>query len=238
MTRGNMENREIEIRRNVVERGLMAAKDFAQKNMRLVIWSVVGLAAAAVLLSAGYLLYDSRQEADLARYERILDDFRGLNPSTDAERAAAVEKTAAELIAASDGAHWGYVSRSGLYVAAGLYFEAGMYEKALESYLKSADRSPRSFFAPLALQQAARSCEALGRNGEAVEICRRLEKDYADSAVADQVAYDAGRLYQMEGDLFKARESFNKVLTLFPGSPFAKKARERLMLLGLVEGKG
>ncbi len=100
-----------------------------------------------------------------------------------------------------------------------------------------AERSPRSFFAPLGLQQAARSYEALGRNKDAIAVYQRLEKDYADSAVADQVLYDAGRLYQMEGDLFKSRESFNRLMALFPKSPFARKARERLMLLGLVEAK-
>jgi len=41
----------------------------------------------------------------------------------------------------------------------------------------------------------------------------------------------------MEGDLFKSRESFNRLMVLFPKSPFARKARERLMLLGLAEGK-
>ncbi len=232
-----METRDIEIRRNIVERGLMAAKEFARENLRLVAWCAVGLAAAVLLVTVGYMVYDSRQEADLARFEKLLDDFRGLQFSTEAERAAAIEKTAGELIAVSDAAYWGYTRRNGRYVAAGLYFEAGMYKKALDSYLAFAERSPRSFFAPMALQQAARSLEALGRNKEALEICKRLEKDYADSVVADQVIYDAGRLYQMEGDTFKSRESYNRVITLFPKSPFARKARERLMLLGLMETK-
>lgn len=232
-----METRDIEIRRNIVERGLMAAKEFVRENLRLVAWCAIGLVAAVLLVTVGYMVYDSRQEADLARFEKILDDFQGLEYSKEAERAAAIEKTAGELIAASDAAYWGYARRNGRYVAAGLYFEAGMHEKALESYLAFVERSPRSFFAPMALQQAARSLETLGRNKEALEICTRLEKNYADSAVADQVTYDTGRLYQMEGDLFKARESFNKVITLFPKSPFARKARERLMLLGLMEAK-
>lgn len=237
MTRGHMETRDIEIRRNIVERGLMAVKEFTRENLRLVAWSAVGLVAAVLLVTVGYMVYDSRQEADLARFEKILDDFQGLQYPTEAERAAAIEKTAAELIAVSDAAYWGYARRNGRYVAAGLYFEADMYDKALESYLSFVDRSPRSFFAPMALQQAARSLEALDRNKEALDIYRRLEKEYADSAVADQVLYDAGRLHQMEGDLFKARESFNRVIALFPKSPFARKARERLMLLGLMETK-
>jgi tetratricopeptide (TPR) repeat protein len=232
-----METRDIEIRRNVVERSLMAAKEFAKANLRLVAYCAVGLLAAVLLFSAGYLYYENREADELARFEKILDDYRNAQFPGEAERTAALEKTATAIIAASDASYWGYVRRNGHYVAAGLYFDARMYDRALESYLKFAERSPRSFFAPLGLQQAARSYEALGRNKDAIAVYQRLEKDYADSAVADQVLYDAGRLYQMEGDLFKSRESFNRLMTLFPKSPFARKARERLMLLGLVEGK-
>ncbi len=232
-----METRDIEIRRNVVERGLMAAKEFAKKNLRLVVYSATGLLAAALVFSAGYLYYESREADELARFEMILDNYRKLQISGEAERTAAINKTAAEIIAAADASYWGYVRRNGHYVAAGLYFDAHMYEQALASYLIFAKRSPGSFFAPLGLQQAARSYEAMGRNKEAIAVYTRLEKDYADSAVADQALYDAGRMYQMEGDVFKARESFNRVVTLFPKSPFARKARERLMLLGLVEAR-
>ncbi|HSV97043.1 MAG TPA: tetratricopeptide repeat protein [Spirochaetota bacterium] len=232
-----METRDIEIRRNVVERALMAVKEFAKENLRLVVYCVTGLLAAAVLFSAGYLYYEYREADELARFEKILDDYRNLQVEGEAERTAALEKTAAEIIAASDSSYWGYVRRNGHYVAAGLYYDARMYEKALASYLKFVERSPSSFFAPLGLQQAARSHEAMGRNKEAIAVYERLEKDYADSAVADQILYDAGRLYQMEGDLFKSRESFNRLMTLFPKSPFSRKARERLMLLGLVEAK-
>ncbi|MCU0844024.1 MAG: tetratricopeptide repeat protein [Spirochaetes bacterium] len=232
-----METRDIEIRRNVVERALMAAKEYAKEHLRLVVYCAIGLLATVLLFSAGYLYYENREADELARFEKILDDYRNLQFAGEAERTAALEKTASEIIAASDSSYWGYVRRNGYYVAAGLYYDARMYEKALASYLAFADRSPRSFFAPLGLQQAARSYEATGRNREAIAVYERLVKDYADSAVADQILYDAGRLYQMEGDLFKSRESFNRLMTLFPKSPFARKARERLMLLGLIEVK-
>jgi TolA-binding protein len=65
-----------------------------------------------------------------------------------------------------------------------------------------------------------------------------MEKEYAESALADQIQYDLGRMYQKKGDVFKSREHFNRVVFTYPQSLFARKAKERLFMLGLIEKKG
>jgi len=39
----------------------------------------------------------------------------------------------------------------------------------------------------------------------AFQIFNRLEKEYKDSVISDEIYYDLGRMYQIKGDLFKAK---------------------------------
>ncbi len=64
----------------------MAAKEFAKANLRLVAYCAVGLLAAVLLFSAGYLYYENREADELARFEKILDDYRNAQFSGEAER--------------------------------------------------------------------------------------------------------------------------------------------------------
>jgi tetratricopeptide (TPR) repeat protein len=228
-----MEKRDIEIRRNIIEKSLMAVKDYARQNMKMVLYAAAALAVAAVLAIGAILYYDRRETAEMVKLERILDSYRKSYSSDAAERAKTLEQTVKDLDALTSDSWWGYVHRNGHYIIGGLYYNERNYAGARKHFLIFADGNRRSFFAPLALQQAARSAEYVSDYKEALKIYVRLEKDYSESAVADQVFYDLGRVYEHEGDIFKARENLNKVITSFPRSPFAQKAREKLMLLGM-----
>jgi tetratricopeptide (TPR) repeat protein len=228
-----MEKRDIEIRRNIIEKSLMAVKEYARQNMKMVLYAAAAVAATAVLVIGAVLYYDMRETAEMVKLERILDAYRQSYSSDASKRAEMLEKTAKDLDALTSDSWWGYVRRNGNYIIGGLYYNERNYAGARKYFLIFADGNGRSFFAPLALQQAARSAEYMSDYKEALKIYTRLEKDYSESVIADQIFYDLGRVYEHEGDIFKARENLNKVITSFSRSPFAQKARERLMLLGL-----
>ncbi|HDP80351.1 MAG TPA: tetratricopeptide repeat protein [Spirochaetes bacterium] len=232
-----MEKREIEIRRNVVERALMASRDYIVRHRRYFIYGAAGLLAAIVLAVGGFVYYESREQKELAVFEKILYDYQTSAVASETEKKDLLKKTADELEKVVGSSLWGYVHRNGYYIIGGLYYNEGMFEEAKGYYLKFARTSPGSFFAPLGLQQAARSCEAMEKPAEALEIYKKLEKKYGKSVVADQIFFDLGRLYLKQGDQFKAREYYTRVMNEFPRSPFSQKARERLMLIGLSQAK-
>jgi tetratricopeptide (TPR) repeat protein len=228
---------EIEIRRNIVERWLMTAKDFALKNMRIVVYALAGAVVAVVLVIAMVVYYDYRANSELVKFEKVMDEYRKSYGPDETVRKQVLNKTAAELKSITDSSYWGYVNHYGYYIIAGLYFNEGMHAEAKDYFLKFVKKQPRSYFAPMGLQQAARSCEFLNDYKGAIELYNKLEKDYSKSVVADQVYYDLGRAYQHQGDIFKARECFDKVISSFPRSEFSQKARERIMMLGYSSGK-
>ncbi len=59
--------------------------------------------------------------------------------------------------------------------------ELGDMNKALEQYLEAAKTAGNDFLSPVFLMKAGRTCELLGDNAQALEIYKRIEKEYFDT---------------------------------------------------------
>jgi len=223
-----MEKRKVTIRRNAIETFLMFLKDFINSHRKPVIVSTIVILAAVVLFIGSAVFYDFSTKKDLRAYEVLMTEYE-----TGTKDDAAFNKTVSELVKLTDNSWFGYVSRNGYYVAAGLYFEHKKFEDAKTYYLKFADASSSSPFAPLALFQAGICAESLEKYNEALDIYKSIEKEYKDSAFNDRLFYDLGRMQAKKGDKAAAKESFRKVMTQYPNSVFATQSKIRLFLLGL-----
>jgi TolA-binding protein len=229
-----MAKREIKIQRNIIENSLMYLKNLIKKNKKAFIYIVISIMLVVLLLIAGFIVYDKKESHDLAAFEKILEDYKK-KPVSDAEtRQRNLKETIKDLNQLIDSSYWGFVDKNGYYVIANLLYEEKMYRDAKKYSLRFVDKSPSSFFAPLALQQAARSSEMLGDLDEAFNLYKRLESEYGDSEIADHIYYDLGRIYGKRGDKFKAREYYNKLIITYPKSVLAERARKNLFLLGYI----
>jgi tetratricopeptide (TPR) repeat protein len=141
--------------------------------------------------------------------------------------------TVAELDKIVESSRWGYVNRVG-YCDRNLYFNEKKYDQA-KKYSCAGEKDRSSAFSILSLQKAAVACEYMENPNDAFELYRRLEREHADSPVADQIYYDLGRMYQKRKDVFKAREYFHKVITSYPNSVFSRRAKQRLFLMSFAD---
>jgi tetratricopeptide (TPR) repeat protein len=231
-----MEKRDIEIKRNIIEKSLMNIKDYLKKNRKPALYGFVCVIAAIVIVIVFVIYTDNREKAELTRFEEIMDVHNKAVNIKDSDKSAAVKKTIEDLKALIDSTYWGYVHKYGNYFIANLYYSEKDYKEALKYYMLFADSNPASPYAAISLMKSAVSYEIMNNNDEAIKLYQRLEKDYSDSAVSDQILYDIGRLYQMKSDTFKAREYFNKVIATHPQSVFSQKAKKRLFFLAYGTG--
>ena len=227
-----MARKQIEIQRNVIEKTLMLLKDLIKKNLRVFLYSLFGIILFIILLIAGTVIYQKKGSSDLVRFEKIIENYKMTEGNNAEIRKEILKETADEINQLIDSSYWGFVNENGYYVIGNLYYSEKMYKEAKEYSLKFVDKSPSSFFAPLALQQAGRSAEILGDFDEAFNLYKRLESDYSNSEIADHIYYDLGRIYGKRGDIFKAREYYNKLIVSYPRSMLSEKARKNLFLLG------
>ena len=223
-----MEKRKVTIHRNAIEKFLMFLKDFVKHHRKPVIISSVGILLAVIVFVGGAVFYDFSTKKELRAYEELMSAYE-----TGTKDDASFNKTVAGLVKITDASYFGYVHQNGYYVAAGLYFEHKMFADAKKYYLLFADTSSSSSFAPLALFQAGVCAENFEKYDEALDLYKRIEKNYKDSAFNDRLFYDLGRMQSKKGDKAAAKESFKKVMTQYPNSTYAVQSKIRLFLLGL-----
>ncbi|MBN2403774.1 MAG: tetratricopeptide repeat protein [Spirochaetes bacterium] len=223
-----MNDRKIEIKRNIIEQFLMKVKDLYRWNKKLVIYSLVLIIAVSALLITGVVYIKSREQNEIKTLETIINKYY----SDKANLEKNINKTIDDLNELIKSSFYGYVNKNGYYIIAGLYLSQNKYNEGKEYLMKFADKSPSSFFAPLALHRAGIICEKLNDITGAFQIYNRLEKEYKECIISDEIYYNLGRMYHKKGDKFKAEEYYNKVIKEYPVSIFSSKAKKRLLLLG------
>ena len=211
-----MQGREIEIKRNIIERFLMRVRDVIIKFRKGVLISLISIVALTALLIAGIVFYEKKNVWDMADFERQLKKYNDLKIDNKEEKAKELAKTVKSLNDVIDSSYWGYINENGYYIIANLYSSMDMLNETRDYMLKYAYKSPKSFFAPLALNRAAIINEQLGKPDEAFKIYQQLEKDYEDCMIIDEILYNLGRSYQVKGEKLKAREYYNKILSSYP----------------------
>jgi tetratricopeptide (TPR) repeat protein len=208
---------------------LMEVRNFIKGKKKAVICSSIFLFIGIVGVVSCAVYFDYRENKDIIAYEQIIEEYIQQRKD-DVQKEKALEKTAAKLIDIVDSSVWGYIHDKGYYIIAGLYYNEKQYDEAKKYYLQFAEDAS-SVFAQMALSKAALCYEQQGDFNKAMEIYRQLEEEYAESPFLDQILYDLGRMYQKKGDIVKAKEYFNKVITADTGSVNARSAQKRLFVL-------
>jgi tetratricopeptide (TPR) repeat protein len=227
--RPERETKQIEIERNVIEQFLMDAKEFVQKKRSAVIYSFIGILVACVLGIVAVVVVDSVNTKNEKRFEKIMSDYAKYSSVGDAEKIKGVVR---ELRDFTDSTYFGFPHTAGYYVLGNILFSQKEYREAHKNLVRYAEKAPKTTLAPLALLKAAIALEEANDLKGALEVYKRLEDKYGDSIIADQILYNAGRVYAKNRDLVNSRNYYNKVIASFPESAFAEEARKRLFLMG------
>jgi len=112
-----------------------------------------------------------------------------------------------------------------------IYFDEGQFKKAKENLISFADKSSSELYVQLAIVKAGIAAEQDGDVDEALGIYKRFEKDFPESIISEQAFFNMGAIYEKKKDSSSAREYYNKVISLYPQSLFARRAKKRLMLM-------
>jgi len=220
---------EIKIERNVIENFLMNLKDFVGRNRKIVLYSFFAIVAVMVV-TIGVLVYIEKASlSQQVRYEEIMDNYR----KGGAQNSDNIDKTIASLKELADSTYFGFTSEMPCYVIGNLYFSIKKYKEAEAYLLKYEDVSSPSVFSAMALLKASMAAEERNDIDTALSISKRLEEDYSDSIIADQVLFNLGRIYGIRKDEFMSKKYYNDVISLYPRSSLAEKAKKRLLMTGI-----
>ncbi len=160
-----------------------------------------------------------------------MDDFQRGGP----ENADNISATIERLKTLKMTSRFGFVHDMCGYMTGNLYYSQGRFAEARAALVEFASDSSSKIYVPLALNKAACAAEEAGDIDGALELFRKLEEKYGSGFLADQIFYNMGRAYSIKGDSMMSKKYYNMVLSGYPKSPFAEKAKKRLYLSDLRE---
>jgi len=99
--------------------------------------------------------------------------------------------------------------------------------KSDELPISSGAGSSQGATAADALLTKARSYEGAGKTSRAISVYQGINKKYPYADASGEALFSQGRLFDKQGDLFKAFESYQTLISRHPGSPHYAVAIQR-----------
>ena len=219
---------QIEIERNVIERTLMKVRDFIKENKRTVLISTAGFFSVLVITISILVYLEYVEKDELVQFENIMNQYHQYSGDKTSENVTNTIENLKKLI---DSTYCGFIHNISIYTVGNLYYSEKNYKEAIKYLYSYYDNNSSSLLAPIALLKTAFAAEEEGDPDKALSYYKILENEFSDSVLADQIYYNAGRMYLQKKDIISSKRNFNKVISSFPQSAYAAKASQRLILL-------
>jgi TolA-binding protein len=218
----------------VDEIGILSGK--AVQNQRLLTMIAAG-AVAIALIAYGIYFYRSNREkqAQLALADAISTiesplvspdvPNRDAKFKTDVERGAAAEKQFKEVATKYSGTDGGDVANLYLARLAAARRDVGSARKLLQSFVDEHSDHLLVGTARYSLYQIRVD------NGEAAQVTTELNAELAKPEPVlptDSLLVLLAHAYEVQGNEAKSRDTYRRIVTEFPDSPFALEAQRRI----------
>jgi len=222
------EQKKIEIKRNPIEQFIMDARDYLKKNIAIVVRLTAVLLVVVIVIIAAFVVLDIRSEGQRKEYYSIKEElFKG--KGTPLENQA---KAIAKYKKLADSSFFGFTKSICYYEIGKIYFDQKKYKESAQYYEKFISKTSDDKLKLLAMSKVAVAKEEMGKIDEALQMYNKISSKYENSFLDVQVMFSKARLYLKKKDYSKARSFFNKVVSSSPQSPYSKRAKKHLFMLG------
>ncbi|MDR1862414.1 MAG: tetratricopeptide repeat protein [Treponema sp.] len=211
--------------------------NFIQKNRKGLL---IGLAASVVIL-IGFAVFvtvnDRLQSRDLSRAEEFQRRYEALRVDTNSEEPEAAERqeeiSALEAeLKAFEGTSSGHARVMAYAISAGIQGDRKNWAKAENAWVSAAAAAGKSYFAPIALCNAAASAENQGGNDRAMELYKQALGFGDRFPEAARAQFAVGRILEIQGKRDEALETYRTLTGRWPDDAlWANLAQSRILAL-------
>jgi tetratricopeptide (TPR) repeat protein len=211
--------------------------NFIQKNRKGLLF---GFAAILVILT-GFAVFmtvtEKLQSRALSRAEEFKRRYEALRIYINSEDPAAPEKQAdiaaleAELKAFEE-RNSGYALVMAYAISAGIEGDRKNWAEAESAWVQAAAAAGKSYFAPIALCNAAASAENQSNNERAIELYNRALESGDSFPEAPRAQFAVGRIMEIQGNKDGALEAYRTLTGKWPNDGlWANLAQSRILAL-------
>ncbi|HWR10922.1 MAG TPA: tetratricopeptide repeat protein [Rectinemataceae bacterium] len=215
-------------------------KDFIQKlsdfvsKKRVIFLSIAGALAGILLIVGVYsIVSNSHAENSSRAMEEVRTKIAAWND--ESEEAKKTELESGIMADIDDVAKkWpkSFAAQQALFTKSSLYAVKKDWANAETASLEASKILPKTYLAPLALESAAVAAEEQGKADVALEYYSKIIAQYKeDTPNLSHAYFSVARLNEAKSDWKAALESYNKILSDFPDTDWAKLAKDRVVYL-------
>jgi len=115
-----------------------------------------------------------------------------------------------------------------IFTKGDLYFNNGEYQKAIYEYEKILKRNTNKDLHPFALYSIAKSYQAIPDYNTAIVKLKDFLSKYPENFLTGQVYLSLAYIYEKQNDMVNAKETYEKIMVLFPETQWAQLAKDKL----------
>jgi tetratricopeptide (TPR) repeat protein len=206
--------------------------DFIQRNRKVLILGMTGIALAVIAFVAGISIRDFLTRRAIAGMEELTGRFEALRfevnePSKEGEVKALLDELA--LFAEKNTA---YAGARAYMMIADIHMDRKNWEEAEKAYTQAARKAPRIYLTPAALFNAAVAAEERGNISGAIALYAECLSQAEQFPAAPRAQFAVGRLEEAQGNSAAAVEAYRAVIEKWPGAAvWTNMANSRIILL-------
>lgn len=202
---------------------------FIEKNKKV----FIAILIAVICCLIGYVIFASIADSNKAKGLQALDEitFEMTNKSSDIDEAEINSRlnTAFEKASAYT-KKGGIVGARANMLCADITYQQKKYSESAELWKAAAEKSKKSYIAPLAYYNSAVCYEELGNKDEAAANYK-LAADNNDFVMRTHAMFSYGRLLEEKGDFTTAAAAYKELKDNFSDDTWAHLAESRLIAL-------
>ncbi len=230
----------MESKANIIKPGTEEKKTFVQKladfivKNKIVFISIAGSILGILLVFGVYsFIASSVSNKSLRAMEEVRTKIGTWNNETDEAKKTEIENAiVADLDLVVKKWPRSFSAQQALYTRAGLYFMKSDWENAEKTNLAAADLLPKTYLAPLALENAAVAAEERGQADTAQSYYQKIVDTYkVDTPNLAHAYFSLGRLFEAKSDWKNALANYDKLLSSFSSSEWSLLAKDRVVFL-------
>ena len=206
--------------------------NFIQHYKRIFTFSLIAIAAILVLFVAGYIIRNKIQDKSLVGIEKLYSEYTSLkNEGLESKDNEDKIKAYIEALTKFGAKNSGYASARAYSILGELHAERKEWPEAQEAWIKSADKAPKIYLAPVSLLNAALAAEEQGKTDIALGLFMRVSNYDNSFPGAPRACFSTARIHEELKDLDAALKAYQNVLEKWPTSSWAKYSQSRIIAI-------
>jgi len=213
--------------------------DFFTKNRTPLLIGIIVILAVLVVVCVYSIVSNSMVQNSSRAMEEVRTKITEWSAETDQTKKDTSEKTIQnDLDAIVKKWPKSFAAQESLYAKSTIAASKKDWPNTEKYAVEAAERSPKTYLAPIALEAAAVAAEEQGSADKAIEYYNRIVANYkVDTPNLPHAYFALGRLAEGKSDWKAALDNYQKLIADFPDSDWSKLAKDRVVYLNAI-GRG